>query len=478
MTIGYARSLIAIVGLASVVSVVVSGCGPDTDGAPSTTISVPSSAAEAARVTTTSLTTTPTTTILLTTTAPVTTTTRAPTTTTTTTTVPWPIPEEQATRVEELIAATEAFRGRAFLRRPDVETITIGELADRFPDTSGEHYRETKGWQKAFLELLGMATPDTDIVMVLAALEAPGPEPFYDFNRARIVIPTGGTPLDEYQSWVLMGELVHALTHQHNPLLVGNLSGDGEDPDRLAARLALLEGEAVLIQSLYLDSLPPEQRAKVAEQAGERPASPVDQAPSMLRDIALFPSRAGSFFAVELYRLGGMAALDQALDRPPETTEQVLHMERYRGLEPAVEVDPFTVAADRYVLVEQGTWGERRWRALLGHHSGSVEAARAAEGWGGDHYQILWEPETAGVVFLIRYAADSFADESEMNAAIRDLITSGMKVGSSRVVDTVTEWVEGVDYAMLAWDVDAITFLAASDPEVGRRIVSELEVDV
>ena len=46
-----------------------------------------------------------------------------------------------------------------------------------------------------------------------------------------------------------------------------------------------------------------------------------------------------------------------------------------------------------------------------------------------------------------------------------------MAVGSSRVVGTVTEW-EGDDYAMLSWDVDLITFLAASDPEVGRRIAA------
>ena len=375
-----------------------------------------------------------------------------------------------------MIAVTESLRGRVFLRRPNVETITPEELAERFADVSREPRRKAIRRQKAFLELLGMAPPGTDLEAVLAALEAPIPEPFYDFARAKIVIPTGGEPLDEYQSWVLVGELTHALTHQHNPLVVGNLSGVGRDPDRVAARIALLEGEAILVQSLYLDSLPPERRAAVAGQAGDRYGSAIDEAPSIIRETARFPSRAGSFLAAELYRLGGMTALDQALDRPPDTTEQVLHIERYRRLEPALEVDPFTVAAEGYVLVEQGTWGERRWRALLGHHSDTVIAARAAEGWGGDHYQILWEPVTDGLVFVVRYAADSFADESEMNAAIRDLVTSGVEVGSSRVVDTVTEWVEGADYAVLAWDVDLITLLVASDPEVGRRIASQIGV--
>ena len=113
---------------------------------------------------------------------------------------------------------------------------------------------------------------------------------------------------------------------------------------------------------------------------------------------------------------------------------------------------------------------------MLGHHSGTVAAVRAAEGWGGDHYRILWEPVTGGLVFVVRYAADSFADEAEMIAALRDLITSGLKVGSSTVVGTLTEWVDGPDYAMLAWDVEVITLVVASDPAVGRRMVSQLGV--
>ena len=40
----------------------------------------------------------------------------------------------------------------------------------------------------------------------------------------------------------------------------------------------------------------------------------------------------------------------------------------------------------------------------------------------------------------------------------------------------MTEWVGGDDYAMLAWDVDALTFLAASDHSVGSRLAARLGV--
>ena len=376
------------------------------------------------------------------------------------------------------MAEVESLRGRAFLRRPEVDAVTPDEAAGRLPDTSGEASREAIRYWRALLELLGAAEADDGLDEVLADLAAPGSDSFYDYEQGRIVIAADdGEPLDEYQSWVLVGELVKALSHQHHPQLTPDgIPEEGEDPDRAAARTALLEGEAALVQALYLDSLPPEQRETVAAKAEEKSGTVLDRAPEMLRYLARFPVRAGASLAVDLYRLGGAAALDQALDRPPATTEQVLHTEHYRNLAPAVEVEPFDLEMEGYVLVEEGTWGERRWRALLSHYGGAVMAARAAAGWGGDRYQILWAPSEGEVVFVVRYAADSFSDASEMNAGIRGLIMSGMAVGSSLVVDTMTEWVGGDDYAMLAWDVDALTFLAASDHSVGSRLAARLGV--
>ncbi len=399
----------------------------------------------------------------------------ATTTSTTTTMLPWSLPQAQATQVAELMSITENLRGRAFHRRPTFEPMTADELSERYPSSPGAPRRDELRRHLALLELVGLAPDDSGVFQQAAsALDPPVSAPFYDFARATVVVPGGGDPLDEYQQWVLVGELVHALAHQHEPLLVGSVRGVGTDPDRTAARVALLEGEALLVQSLYLDALPPERRAEVARQAAERGRLSRDGVPTMLLELARFPYRAGSSLATELYGLGGMAALDQAMDHPPESTEQVMHLARYRNQDSPVSVDPLRLSAEGYVVVEEGTWGERRWRTLLEHHSGPVNAARAAEGWGGDHYVMLWHPVSEDVVFAVRYSADSFADEAEMITAIRELITSGMDVGPSRVVDTVTEWVEGADYAILLWDLGEITLVLASDPVAGRSVSSQL----
>ena len=392
---------------------------------------------------------------------------------------PWPLSAVQTIQVEELMEAVESLRGRAFLRRPEIEAVLPEETAGLSPPdpAAGPHQEKVRYW-RALLELLGAAEAESEIPPGLEAALIGADDPFsdpsgiyYDYREGRIVMAVGGEPLDEHRRWVLAGVLAKARSHQHHPRPAAE---EEEDPDRAAARLALLEGEAALVRSLYLDSLPPERREAAASQAAARSGPELDGAPEVLVRLARFPARAGAALAVDLYRLGGAAALDQALDRPPATTEQVLHIEKYRSLEPAAEVEPPAAEADGYLLVEEGTWGERRWQALLSSRGAAAEAARAADGWGGDRYRILWAPLTGDVLFAVRYAADSFSDASEMNTAIRNLIGSGMEVGPSTVSGTMTEWVGGEVYAMLAWDVDALTFLAASDHSAGRRLALRL----
>ncbi len=415
-----------------------------------------------------------------------TTTTTVPTTTTTP--APWEIPANQVAYVEGLVATVEALRGRSFEERPRVATVTAVEYPVRRLAAAGAGFGTGAiDHLSAFFELLGMVSPGADLAAFYARHENAPPSPFYDPVEKEVLIPEHLLPLDDYQSLVLVGELTKALSHQRHPSLVEALmAADGSNVDRSAAHRALLEGEAILVQTLYVESLSQERRALIADQArraaevedsGEGAGSSPEELPRFIVETARFPTRAGASLVIDLYRQGGFTALDQALDHPPETTEQVLHPDRYKALEPAVELDPFGLVVSGYEVVDEGTWGELRWRGLLAHHGDPVNAARAAEGWGGDRYQLLWAPASGKLAFAVRLAADSFVDESEVNAAVRDLIRTGMDVGASRVVDTATEW-EGADYAMISWDVGVITWVVASDTEVGRQISAQLGVNL
>lgn len=497
MRFEYAHRLVTMLSMAMIMLAAVSGCGRDASmltpantDSPQTEVVVTEAGTAAPTTVPDTIASVPDTTAVSGSAAPSTTegTLGTPNSVTTATTtlepagngadeVTWLLPPQRASQVEELMAVVEALRQREFPRHPDVETTT--------PEEGTTRPREGLGWlspeqieqRLALAELLGMPY-EGDLETILDELKATGYEPFYDFERKVIVLPEGIDPLDEYQKWVLVGVLARALTQQRFPSMRPDRGSGDIDPDAATARIAVLEGEVILIQSLYLDSLPPEQRAEVAELARQLPRTPLDAMPPMLREGLVFPYRAGAFMVVDLYRLGGSEALDQAFERPPDTTEQILHLDKFRRLESAAAIEPVSVAADGYVLLQQGIWGEHRWRALLENYSGAVEASRAAAGWGGDHYQIHGHPLTGDLLFVARYAGDSFAEEAEMNTAIRMLLSSGLEAGPPKVVDTITEWGTGVDYALLSWDVDAITLVIASDPTVGRMIVAQLGIPI
>ena len=407
------------------------------------------------------------------------TTTIPPPTTTTTIPPPPPLPPGLAAQVEELIAITESLRGQQFLSAPIIEAVTSEEvIARRLQGLEEDLDRQDLMSEAAFLALFQILPEGTDLYQFYIEFFSAGTLAYYDLDDQRLIVPLAAEELNEYEKWILVHELTHALMDQHNPEVADTYQAAAEDGDfdEAGALVGLLEGEAVLIQSLYLESLGAEQRAEVVALANERSNPTFGAAPAFFRDMLRFPYTAGSLFAVDLYRRGGVEALSQAFDRPPETTEQVFHPDRYVEFEVALDTAPFSIELEGYEVSEEGTWGERGWRVLLDHHIGASVAAAAADGWGGDHYQILWNSESGEVAFVVKYLADSFGDASELAGALGRFIEAGMRVDESEVVGTSIVWI-GESYAYLAREGNGLTLVAASDPVAGMAIVAQISGD-
>lgn len=284
----------------------------------------------------------------------------------------------------------------------------------------------------------------------------------------------GGAELDEYQQWALVGALTRLLAWHHYPETAAPAPGPPRegDPDRRVAVESLLAGEATLMQTLYADGLPEERRAALAEQAAADAQPEFHLGPPFLVEQARFAAAAGSALALHLYRQEGTTGLDRALANPPVSTEQVLHPERYDRWEAPLLPEPFTVVLEGYEAVEEGTWGERGWRSLLGGRGGYAQAADAARGWGGDRFVLLWNAEAERITWVVRYRGDAFADASRMASALVDLV-GGLEVGISTLVGTTLEWPGGEIYALLEREGDVLTLVVAHDAEAGRRAAAQ-----
>ena len=441
-----------------------------------------------------------------TTTEAATTTTALPPTTTavTTTSVPRPpLPGALEEQVRELTARVEELRGREF---PSPPLVVAEPPAPLQPLSPSQH-------ERAFLELFNLIPPGADPdAFYRSYFSGRAAElPVYQPERERVMIPLveadpppvagspsedeeaadgegapgpgregaapagGGAELDEYQQWALAGALTRLLAAQLYPETAAPARAPPRegDPDRWVALESLLVGEATLVQTLYADGLPEERRAALAEQAAADAQPEFHLGPPFLVEQARFAAAAGSALALHLYRQEGTTGLDRALANPPVSTEQVLHPERYDRWEAPFLPEPFTVVLEGYETVEEGTWGERGWRSLLGGRGRYAQAADAARGWGGDRFVLLWNAEAERITWVVRYRGDTFADASRMASALVDLV-GGLEVGISTLVGTTLEWPGGEIYALLEREGDVLTLVAAHDAEAGRRAAAQV----
>ena len=233
------------------------------------------------------------------------------------------------------------------------------------------------------LKLLGLIEPDVDLRSISASVFGEGVAGYYDPRSKRLRIVSGTTP-DALSEMVLAHELTHALEDQRFGLALE----EGESDDAALARLALVEGSAMLVMQQYLlRHIGAEQALSGAARLGPADRARPAEVPRGPADLPL-PGRARSSSRRCSAQGGGSWKLVDLADRVrvPESTEQVLHPEKWVEVESAAARCGSTsqLGAD-WRRVARGTWGEWQTRELL---DGNGDAAAA--GWGGDRYE-LWQ---------------------------------------------------------------------------------------
>jgi hypothetical protein len=318
----------------------------------------------------------------------------------------------------------EALRDLRFDGVPRAESVSPDDARRQgLQDLERSYPEERRRADEEILKLLGLIEPDTDLRELTASLFGEGVAGFYDPRTDRLSTvegaATGTTVLAEM---TLAHELTHALEDQRFGLDTDELSGND---DAALAYLGLIEGTATSLMYSYVDE------HFTAEEAlggvlGSAFADTGDLPPYMQATV-LFPYVGGERFVAELLRRGGgsWAVVDTAFRfRPPASTEQVLHPDRYFDAdEPArVRIAAGPVLGEGWVRAAAGTWGELQTRELLARGGGGG-AGKAAQGWGGDRYE-LWRsrplddegcaaPCRAADVLIMRWRWDTPRDERQ-----------------------------------------------------------------
>ena len=270
------------------------------------------------------------------------------------------------------------------------------------------------------LQTLGYVRPSENLVAILLDLLQEQVIGTYNEDEKAMYLVGDQAQFGTEEKVTFAHEFNHALQDQSFDL---NLLAPkhGGNNDRSLAVHALVEGDAVLLQRLWAQDNLTQSEIQQLGQGGD--TSKLDQAPLIVQAELLFPYTEGFAFVRDAYQRGGYKAVDDVFRNPPDSTEQILHPEKYRSREKPVDVrlpDLAQQLGAGWRKIDENTLGELDLRIWLQQYGDRGRATQAAAGWGGDRWQLL---EQAGKqAIALRTTWDTENDAREFF----DAYTSGL----------------------------------------------------
>ncbi len=327
----------------------------------------------------------------------------------------------------------EASNPRFLIPRPNVEQALRSQLVS--PGLIQQLDNE-----KITFSALGLIKPTYDLVRYELNANTDAFGGFYiPWTKQMWVIGSQFTGIERF---VYSHEFDHALTDQHFHISdMGVYPTCTSNGQRCEAIRALVEGDATLLMGQWWRQYAtPKDYQDIANYKPPSQTLPEEFSPPWVSQDLNFPYKQGLAFVQDLYRRGNWAAVNKAYANLPASTEQILHIDKYLAREAPITVpDPAltnTLGAD-WRSVSDDVLGEWTTYLLLGYGADvsaqldDATAQKAAQGWGGDHYQAFYNDKTQQTVLAAHWVWDTAADAREYATAMRqylDLRFRGGKV--------------------------------------------------
>jgi len=292
--------------------------------------------------------------------------------------------------------------------RADIERMIVKNLDS---DTTPAEMHAAEVLLRAF----GLAPKDFAYRTFLVKLLSEQVAGYYD-PKAQQFYLADWIELDG-QKPVMAHELTHALQDQHFNLKRFEKWPRGDSDAELAAH-ALIEGDATLAMTIYMSKNPLVALAFIKSLGAQELASEqFRQAPRALRESLLFPYEEGSAWATQLYKRGGWETVSQAFTKLPQSTEQILHADKYFAYEAPQKLalpDFKTILGRSWKRIDYDVNGEWGCYLILDEFlNNQSESKQASAGWGGDRF-ALYETGKPDEFFIAQLTAwDTPADARE-----------------------------------------------------------------
>jgi transcriptional regulator of met regulon len=334
--------------------------------------------------------------------------------------------------VDEMTSALSEITGWPVKRKVPAKIITKDEFRRQVESRmKGSSTNKELHAEELTLKMFGFIPQDFNLAKETVELVSEQAAAFYDYSKKRLFV-LDSTSEGTEQRVALVHELAHALADQQHPL--GKYLHKGSpDDDASTAREAVMEGQATWLTWAYVSrrnggkaEVSQEMIEKLTDNSGAGGADfPVfSKEPLYLRESLVFPYDEGMKFQDAVYKKLGRQSFDALFNRPPRSTQQILHPATYIEDEKPTDPDPPALdkpIAKQFHVLNEGSVGEFDHSMLLRQFVGEKEGRAAARAWRGGAFR-LYENRNE------KYCVLSYASEWTSPDAARHFFTLYQRV--------------------------------------------------
>lgn len=285
--------------------------------------------------------------------------------------------------------------------RDEIRAYIIGEMKD--DKDAAERYAGARS-----AEAFGLLPKGFDLDSFMVDLLTEQIAGLYD-PKAHEFYVADWIPIDD-QRMVMAHELTHALEDQHFHI-EGWAKAARPNDDGELAREAVLEGSAMAAMVDYilqgsgrsLQDLPDINPAMLIGDMADTPL--LKKAPPFLKDSLIFPYLDGLNFSAAVLKRKGWEDLPGLFQRPPASTQQILHPDLYRSGKVPEPVNLPALQkslAAGWIKLEENVMGEFGWKEVLKQFLDEPRARTLSAAWDGDRYAVYENKQNKRVILVTR----------------------------------------------------------------------------
>lgn len=331
-------------------------------------------------------------------------------------------------RIETEVSDIRGLESRASVTHYVVSRSAVRPILEGNFEANGGS-RQAMDDQARVLSALGLIKPTYDMYTnALNGLTDSLGGFYFPWSKELYVI---GNRFGGIEHFIYSHEYAHALVDQHYDIGAQGVYPEClSNADRCQAIQALIEGDATLVMGLWWRQYAgPRDYQDIQNYVPPQTTLPEQFPPPYAVRDGEFPYVEGFEFVSSLHDRGNWAEVNKAYVRWPESTEQILHPEKYRaGEKPQVIAAPALdqVLGEGWRRLAEDTLGEWTTYLLLGYGADADAmldddvAQSAARGWGGDRYQVYYQDEAEQAMLAAVWGWDSAQEADQFLQALTD----------------------------------------------------------